>query len=888
MLQFSFFSIFLISEVIVVLLLSIPALAEVVPDSTLLENSRVNRQGNVRVIEGGMQRGSNLFHSFQEFSVPEGGTALFRNLGTIANIFARVTGSDRSAIDGLIRTNGTANLFLLNPNGILFGDKASLSIGGSFLATTADSIRFDDRTLFSATDTQNSSLLTISAPIGLQFGTSPRAIVNRAAGLRVGVGETLALMGGELRFAGGGITSTNGRVELGAIGANTASTLVDLSVTATEIIPDYSSVQNFQDIQFSNQAFVRASGQGQGLIHLQGRNIDLSNSEITTSTRNLDRNAAIGVDASQSLTLHDRSTIRTLAFSDSPAGNIVIQAADLIDVIGDGSGVFSQVSGTRRGGNVRVETNRLLIRNGGAVSVDTQLRGQAGNVSIRATESIQLLGTAAITDERTPFSTISSRVTEEATGNGGNVILETDRLIARNGGAVEASTFGAGRAGNITIRAEAIELSGATVFGTGVREQISSGIFAQVARGAIANAGDAGSITILTRDLTLLDGAQISSAARTGGIGGDVNINATNSIRLSGQSPNATSTVGRSGIFVSAERTAIRNAGVMNIDTPELIVENNGEISANNFGPDQGGTINIAADRLTIQTGGDIRATSFDTGLAGNVSITASTVNLDRGQLTANTRAGEQSNANIELRGLNLLLLRNQSLISARANNNAAGGNVNIVAANGFVVAPVGEDNAIVADAFEGRGGRIDIDAISLIGLEEQPFLQGNETNDIDASSEFGPPGSVTINQINPDPSQGSIELPTDLIDASSLVSQTCSARGAIARTPSEFMITGRGGLSPSPTQPLNASSIASHWITSAETPSRSLDTSYRAAERSPNPAPPIEAQGWITNAQGEVRLVAETPVFSTASTTKMNCDRLLNPDLTTGLSSQS
>jgi large exoprotein involved in heme utilization and adhesion len=522
-----------------------------------------------------------------------------------------------------------------------------------------------------------------------------------------------------------------------------------------------------------------------------------------------------------------------------------------------------------------METNRLTVRNGGAVSVDTQLRGQAGNVSIRATDLIQLLGTAAITGESTPFSTISSRVTEEATGNGGNVMLETDQLIARNGGAVEASTFGAGRAGNIVIQAEAIELSGATVFGTGVRDQISSGIFAQVARGAIANAGDAGSITIQTRDLTLLGGAQISSAARTGGAGGDININASNSIRLSGRSPNATSTVGRSGIFVSAERTSLENAGEMNIATPELIVENNGEISANNFGPGQGGTLTLNVDQLTIQNGGDIRATSFETGLAGDLNITANTINLDRGQLTANTRAGEQSNANIQIQGPDLLLLRNQSLISARATDNAAGGNVNITAA-GVVVAPNGEDNGIVADAFEGRGGRIDIDAISLIGLQEQPFLQGNGTNDIDASSEFGAPGSVTINQINPDPSQGAIELPTDIMDASSLVAQTCSARGAIARTPGEFIITGRGGLSPSPTDPLVSASTLPHWIALNDSV-RSIPLSRQ--EPQPLAAPHseiLEAQGWVKTADGTVTLVAESPAVAqiSAEQVPINCDR--------------
>jgi len=821
-------SVLLLSESLTIaLLLTPPTLAEVVPDSTLLENSRVTRQGNVRLIEGGTQRGSNLFHSFQEFSVPTDGTAQFRNVGTIKNIFTRVTGGSRSEIDGLIRTNGTANLFLLNPNGILFGRNASLNIGGSFLATTADSLNFADGTSFSAVNPQASSLLTVSVPIGLQFGSNPRPIINRAqltaTGLRVPTNETLALVGGELRFPGGVVTSTGGSIELGAVGANSLPTQVDLSLTNMGLALNYLNVGSFQDIQFSNDASVIVSGQSRGSIQIQGRNIRLSDqSQISTDTQAGNAGRAITVNAAQSVTLQNGSNIATFASGDRSAGDILVRAAD----------------------------------------------------------SVQLLGTADH-NVRTP-SAIGSQVDETATGNGGNVTIQTNRLVARNGGGIEASTFGAGQAGNILIQAtDSVKLSGVTVFGIGVRDQTSSGIFAQVARGAIANAGDAGSITIQTGDLTLLGGAQISSAARTDGAGGTITINAANSIRLSGQSPNATPTVGRSGIFVSAERSASGNAGQLNIATPQIIVEANGEISANNFGPGQGGTIRIDTNQLTVQSGGDIRATSFANGLAGDVIITADRINLDRGQLTANTRAGESSNANIQLQGVNLLVLRNQSRIAARAAENARGGNIDIAAPEGFVAAIIGEDNSIVADAFAGQGGNIQINAISLIGLQEQPFTLNNGTNDIDASSQFGAPGSVTLNQIDADPSRGTVELPADLVDASRLISQSCSVRGAIARTPSEFVITGRGGLSPSPLEPLNASTTLPHWITPSistqpnpELQDKDSGRSLRdTREESSHPSPEIlEAQGWVRTAQGAIVLTAEAPVTTQTIATGLSC----------------
>lgn len=353
------------------------ASAQIVPDSTLPNNSIVTPNSDIIEITGGTTAGSKLFHSFKDFSVLTGDTAFFNNALTIENIISRVTGGSISNIDGLIRANGAANLFLLNPNGIILGPNASLNIGGSFIGTTANSIKLASGNEFSAIAPQAPPLLEINVPVGLQYGSNPGEILvqgpgnnltlnpdnfepirdDRPVGLQVQPGQTLALVGGNVTLEGGNLTAEGGRIELGSVDAGV--------VKLTSVNPgwslSYEGAGNFQDILLFQAASVDTSGSGGGDIQVQGRRVVLT----------------------------DGSAILADTLGESAGGLLTVKASEAVEVIGTSasnpffSGLFTDVASgaTGTGGNLTIDTERLLVDAGAQIGVNTFGVGNAGALS---------------------------------------------------------------------------------------------------------------------------------------------------------------------------------------------------------------------------------------------------------------------------------------------------------------------------------------------------------------------------------------------------------------------------------------------------------------------------------------------------------------------------
>lgn len=664
-------------------------ITQVIPDSTLPSSSIVtfpdgNSTATLLFITGGTVSGNSLFHSFEDFSIRDEQTIQFQNSVTLDHIITRITGESISTLNGTLATQGFADFFLLNPNGIVFGPNATLDIGGSFIGSTADRLLFENGADFSAVNPQAPPLLSITTPIGLQFESDPGLIrvegnshqlaidpntleiiqTNRPEGLQVNSGETFALLGGPVTFDGGNVTARDGRVVLGALDAGQTVALVGdalgWALADDEQLNETNS--RVQDIRLSNASSVLTSGNSGGQIQLFGGKIALTEgSTLLANTVGAGNGRGINIEGIDQIIL--KGSVLD-AITDEPIfPNLILSEVE--------------IGATGNGGDIDLRTNRLRVVDGSQISTSTLGAGDAGTLSVVANR-VTLQGGIddflETIDNYSPSGLFVDVLDEGSTGQGGTLNVVAERLVIHEGAVVGAGTFGLGNGGNISLDVSTLVITGEEG-GSGI-----SGIFADT-----EGPGRGGNIRVEGNRLRILDGGQISSTTFDTGDGGTVELKVeqitldgfvsdvfddliVSSISSTVDSADGALGEGQGGtVVIHADQLQVRNGGQINVltsglgDGGQLTVEAGRiQLQGSNDEPTglfvatqpnvdgdvwdgNGGDLQIVSDRLVIENGAQIVSGAFSDGEAGSLTVTTREL-IVQGQ-TDRARSGLLANA---------------------------------------------------------------------------------------------------------------------------------------------------------------------------------------------------------------------------------------------------
>ncbi len=730
----------------------------------------------------GTTTGRNLFHSFTDFSIKPGQTVEFTGSAALKNVITRVTGLERSMINGKLASSiPNADFYLINPNGIIFGEHAVLDVPGAFHATTADQLTFNDGKAFNA-NVNTTSQLSSAMPSAFGFlGTSEvnnGLIALEGARLRVANGKTLALVAGNIHIHNlptqeSWLVAPEGELQLIAKQGKAEFNLTDgLGTTlptqdnAGDIIIDGRSGADYADLY--------TAGNGAGRMSLWADSINLFNTRLINSN-NGDTPALpdlTGVDVTaREFNLFD-SVIAAYANAKGDAAriNLLAQQLNLLD-----SSIISTAKSSGHTSRIDIDAERLSINSrhfdtGIFSDVGFNASGNSRSITIKAKE-LQVTG---------------GLISSETLGSGaaGTIDIDAEQVYVNHGGQIATSTYSSGDAGSININTDGLYIEKGS--------RALTGIFSD----AIKGTGDAGLVNINAKQLKIASGGQISSLTESKGDAGRVQITA-DYLEIDGSAAKQDFT----GIFSAVLPGSPGRGGVVDIKGREAMIANGGSISSSTWGKGNAGRVKVAFDNLTIKgddwrsntgiqssglwgssgnaglvrvlakhlnivSGGSIFTNAIGSGGAGTIKIEADTLLIDgqgqefTGVLAFKGPSAQGASGHVEIIVDNWMRL-NQGVINlASTANDSTTSSVNISTPTLELI-----NSKITTDTLFGDGGHIHVDTTNLLRLQNSLLLttvlnqDGNggnilvnthnfvmENSALQANAQSGHGGNINVN----------------------------------------------------------------------------------------------------------------------------------------------
>ncbi|MGC3973448.1 MAG: filamentous hemagglutinin N-terminal domain-containing protein [Nitrospira sp.] len=638
-------------------------------------------------ITGGTRpgNGTNLFHSFGDFSLGTNNVARFLNDSGFAtsNILSRVTGGHVSNIFGEINTANFpgANLYLINPAGVVFGPTASLNVSGSVYVSTADYLRLADGLRLNALPGPQDAILSQAPVVAFGFlNPHPRPIAVQGATLEVQKhtpnepARALTFVGGDITISGGALKAEAG-IELVSVASRGEVRAAHLGPAGEDLREPLPIGISLGTIKMTNALL-----------------------ETTEPSTNIRQSGPIVIRGGQLVMDHStmRATVGNFGVAEFLNGHITVQMTDSIRA--NDSQIVSNGGGLSPHGDVTLEAGKTIQLTNSRVESDAALGDPGSN------RGIVTLNAPLVNLDAAHVSATGHTVCCAASG-AGSIAIQADRFNMNNGSELNVTGFAPTSStpvGTIIINAtDTVRIDQSQIAANGV--PLSS----------------AGNISISAGEIVSITNR--SALAANGNNAGNIVIDSGKTVLIQEQS------ILRAESSSGGAPSGVVHGGNILIQTPGQIRIDEGLVTTRAGGSAGGGNISLqSCDSVQLVHGTELTADHVGIGSAGIIDIRAGAdAVVEGGRITADASRGQAGQVSLAAEGS--LRLGNGTLVSANNTGTGAAGQVVLHAGDSAILDAI----RVSTDSHVGPAGQIRVSAGDAVRIRNGTLLTASDTTGI-------------------------------------------------------------------------------------------------------------------------------------------------------------